>query len=212
MREKVRSGVALALGEALESWYAFDPTIAAIRYFKSKPLSANAFASSLSSSGWLGGLASLGSSIGSMIPWPKNWPHIRLTALRAKYGLSFAVIHSASVTRELTFSWNLGCFPSKYFAETVVLVSGIFSERTSIASTGARRMRMLSTGCRPAKNDAYSQNWLRFQVSNGWLWHWAHSIFTPRNNRDVAAATISGRNSLTIRNAVAFAWLYQVPS
>ena len=37
----------------------------------------------------------------------------------------------------------------------------------------------------PAKNAAVSQNCFRDQRANGWSWHWAHSIFTPRNSRDV---------------------------
>ncbi len=51
-------------------------------------------------------------------------------------------------------------------------------------------------GVTSVKNAANCQNWVRVHLSKGWLWHWAHSSFTPRNSRAVLPARFSGLNSL----------------
>ena len=43
-----------------------------------------------------------------------------------------------------------------------------------------------------AKNAAKLQKSCCEIWSKGWLWHWAHSIRTPRNTREVRAANSSG--------------------
>ena len=63
----------------------------------------------------------------------------------------------------------------------------------AICSSGLPFLRLLPV-LRLAKNAAYSQNCCRLQVPEGWLWHWAHSILTPRNSREVLAARFSGLN------------------
>ena len=61
----------------------------------SNPPAANAWPRASSSSGWLGGLFSPGSSTGSTSPTPKKCAHVRLARFLAKYGLPFAVSHAA---------------------------------------------------------------------------------------------------------------------
>ena len=66
-------------------------TIAFTSYFDST----NRFARASSSSGFVGGLVERTSSTGSTIPRPRKRAHSRFTRLRAKNGLSAAVIQSA---------------------------------------------------------------------------------------------------------------------
>ena len=41
----------------------------------------------------------------------------------------------------------------------------------------------------PPKKAANSWNCSRFQRSDGWSWHWAHWICTPRNTRETSPAS-----------------------
>src|SRR5438128_1638274 len=109
---------------------------------------------------------------------------MRLTAVRAKYGLSAAVTHSARVARLLMPSCQRGAAPSrKRAAATALSVPG-----TLISRAGA-------------KNAVNSQNCVFVHLSNGWLWHWAHSILMPRKSRAVLPARFSGRFSFAEKNA-----------
>ncbi len=74
--------------------------------------STKCLASASSSSGWTGGLDRLMSSGGSTSPLPKNWAQTKLAVARAKYGLSGAVIQSASALRGSSSSATVTGVPS----------------------------------------------------------------------------------------------------
>src|ERR1051325_4227326 len=100
--------------------------MARMRYFTSYLLATNWAVSSASSSGWLAGLSSVGSSsTGSMMPAPKKWAHRRLAAVRAEYPLAGDVSHSASACRLSTLSFHTGDLPSGKRASTTLSVPGM---------------------------------------------------------------------------------------
>ena len=76
------------------------------------------------------------------------------------------------------------------------LSPGIWISRLNFGSD-----RLAMAGWTSAKNAASSQNCSFLYGANGWLWHWAHSSFTPRNSRLAAAARFSGLNSLACTNS-----------
>src|SRR5262249_52175920 len=155
-------------------------------------------ARSLSKSGCVIRLSSDGSMIGSSrltpIRYDQRWSAIAF----AKYGLSGDVTHSASVLRELPPASHFGSLPLRNFAFTALSVPGIMISRPALKfCTGCTPLRI--TCCWPDQKAANSQNWSCFHFANGCAWHWAHSILTPRNTRDVAPARFSALFSLATK-------------
>ena len=141
-------------------------------------LSTKASASRSRIAGRVGGLPGEKSSTGSTRPVPRKCAHRRFAKARAKYGFSRDVTHSASLRRGSP-SKSAGTLPSGNLAVTR-------SPDSATSIFGAR------PGAASWKNAASSQNCSCVHGSNGWSWHCAHSIRTPRNARDVAAARFSG--------------------
>src|SRR5262249_42147219 len=148
-----------------------------------------------------GALPSCMTSTGLTMPRPKKWAHILLTIARAKNGFFGEVSHCASTGRYGSLGFILGCSPSKDLAGTIWADSGRpflplpLAVALSVTSIG---MPFLAACCGLAlmrtfmKNAAIAQYSSCFQLTNGWLWHWAHSSRTPRNMRVTESVILSG--------------------
>src|SRR5262249_47594531 len=146
----------------------------------SYPDSRYAVARSLSNSGMTGGLSSLGSSIGSISPRPGKGGPAPVTMLRGEYGVLGGGGQSGNVLRGDFLASQTGSVRSlKNLACTVTGLSP--GMRISRLYFGSETFAM--AGCTSAKNAASSQNCSFLYGANGWLWHWAHSILTPRKSR-----------------------------
>jgi len=203
MRANRRGSDCVGCVNRLVSWYARLPVIPLMRIRRSNSASRNPAASSSSSSGWLGGLASPGSSIGSISPTPKNWCHTRFATFLAKYGFFGDTTQSANSCRG-DFSWfHTGVVPSMNRADTCLV-------EPSLATTPGMVSRFLvycgssgpmkfgptgGSGLNSPKKAANCQNCSRVYGANGWSWHWAHSSFTPSSARVTVEPTFSGLTS-----------------
>src|SRR5262245_23435439 len=99
---------------------------------------------------------------------PKKWAQTRLTALRAKYGLSRLVIQSASVVRVLTPAFHCGAPPSRKRASySSSLPATLMTRRAGSSLIGEKAPKRGSCGRIPEKNAAYSQNCFFDQLANG---------------------------------------------
>src|SRR5439155_27102248 len=97
---------------------------------------------------------------------------------------------SASDVRGLVLHFQSGCSPVMNLASTMVSVSGILILR-ALGSICGCMPGWFGGRLAPAKKAAYSQNCVRVHLAKGCLWHWAHSILTPKKTRAVAPARFS---------------------
>src|SRR5437762_2981717 len=130
------------------------------------------------------------SSTGLTRQRPNIWYQKRLTMARAKNGLSGAVIHLASTGRYGSLGVSLGFSAWRNLAGTNLADSG---RLPFLPLAGPPPSMMpgdtpfLAACCGLTvsfvfmKNAAMPQYSSCFQLTNGWLWHWAHSRRTPRN-------------------------------
>ncbi len=175
---------------ALSTWNASVAAMARIRRRRSKPCAAKSSASSASAAG---GSPAVGrSSTGSTRGRPSISAQTRLAVARARLGFLGSVTHRASRDRRL---------PSPGSS------SGANGTRGSIALAWPILRSVVRNSPSPSrvpwklvwtwpKKAAIPWKSRRVQGWNGWSWHWAQSIRTPRNARATRPASRPGSNVL----------------
>src|SRR5262249_21365873 len=130
-------------------------------------------------------------------PRPMNWPHIRLTIARLKYGFFAVVSQSARTGRTAPVS-TLGVSPPRNLGGSILADSGsAFLPRRGLSvSVTLLATPFLAACCGGVdstfmKNAAMPQYSVCFHSVNGWLWHWAHWSWTPRNNFVTSSVILS---------------------
>src|SRR5262245_10443183 len=119
---------------------------------------------------------------------------------RAKNGLSGATIHLASTGRYGSLCTSFGCSDCRNLAGTNFADSG---RLPFLPLAGPPDSKMpgatpflaaccgLTVNLVFMKNAAMPQYSSCFQLTNGWLWHWAHSRRTPRNILETLSVILS---------------------
>ncbi len=121
------------------------------------------------------------SSTGSTRPIPKNRAQTRLTAARAKYGLSG---DGDPVGQDLAAGRPAACQAGRRAVEEGGLddrlVPGIASSRRPATSRIGAEAVVLALLRDAREEGGEAPELLALPRANGWLWHWAHSSRTPR--------------------------------